>query len=88
MVSLLAWGLSTAANSTPDSNQCRHEGEVSGQPIKLGDDVDRPGGGDAFDAGFLVAWLDRSALDVCLERGLRSAAIVLGQVGLQYRSGV
>ena len=49
--------------------------------------VDRTGGGDAFDAGFLDAWLDRSALDVCLERGLRSAAIILGQVGPQYRSG-
>jgi ribokinase len=29
---------------------------------------------------------DRSALDTCLERGLRSAAIVLGQVGPQHRS--
>jgi sugar/nucleoside kinase (ribokinase family) len=48
--------------------------------------VDRTGGGDAFDAGFLDAWLDRSALDACLERGLRSAAIVLGQIGPQYRS--
>jgi sugar/nucleoside kinase (ribokinase family) len=48
--------------------------------------VDRTGGGDAFDAGFLDAWLDRSALDTCLERGLRSAAILLGQVGPQHRS--
>jgi sugar/nucleoside kinase (ribokinase family) len=48
--------------------------------------VDRTGGGDAFDAGFLDAWLERSALNTCLERGLRSAAIVLGQTGPQYRS--
>jgi sugar/nucleoside kinase (ribokinase family) len=38
--------------------------------------VDRTGGGDAFDAGFLDAWVDRSALDACLDRGLRSAALV------------
>jgi sugar/nucleoside kinase (ribokinase family) len=50
------------------------------------DVVDRTGGGDAFDAGFLNAWLDRSALDACLERGLRSAAIVLGQTGPQASS--
>ena len=48
--------------------------------------VDRTGGGDAFDAGFLDAWLGRCALDACLQRGLRSAAIVLGQTGSQYRS--
>jgi sugar/nucleoside kinase (ribokinase family) len=48
--------------------------------------VDRTGGGDAFDAGFLDAWLDRSALDACLERGLRSAALVLGQIGPQCRN--
>jgi len=40
--------------------------------------VDRIGGGDAFDAGFLDAWLGRRALNACLERGLRSAAIILG----------
>jgi ribokinase len=50
------------------------------------DIVDRTGGGDAFDAGFLDAWLDRCALDTCLERGLQSAAIVLGQPGPQYRN--
>jgi ribokinase len=48
--------------------------------------VDRTGGGDAFDAGFLDAWLDRRDVDACLERGLRSAAIILGQVGAQYQT--
>jgi ribokinase len=48
--------------------------------------VDRTGGGDAFDAGFLDAWLDHCVLDECLERGLQSAAIVLGEIGPQYRS--
>jgi len=50
------------------------------------DIVDRTGGGDAFDAGFLDAWLSRCALNTCLEHGLQSAAIVLGQPGPQYRS--
>jgi sugar/nucleoside kinase (ribokinase family) len=45
------------------------------------DIVDRTGGGDAFDAGFLDAWLSQSALNTCLEQGLRSAAIILGQPG-------
>jgi sugar/nucleoside kinase (ribokinase family) len=48
--------------------------------------VDRTGGGDAFDAGFLDAWLDQCALEACLKHGLRSAALVLGQTGPQYRS--
>jgi sugar/nucleoside kinase (ribokinase family) len=34
--------------------------------------VNRTGGGDAFDAGFLDAWLSRCALNACLERGLSS----------------
>jgi sugar/nucleoside kinase (ribokinase family) len=41
--------------------------------------VDRTGDGDAFDAGFLDAWLGRWALNACLKRGLRSAAINLGR---------
>jgi hypothetical protein len=40
MVSSLAWGLSTATNSTPESKG-RNEGEISREPIKLGDD--KPG---------------------------------------------
>jgi sugar/nucleoside kinase (ribokinase family) len=48
--------------------------------------VDRTGGGDAFDAGFLDAWIDRCAPDACLERGLQSAAIVLAQTWPRYRS--
>jgi sugar/nucleoside kinase (ribokinase family) len=50
--------------------------------------VDRTGGGDAFDAGFLSAWLDRRPLDVCLKCGLESAAIIIGQLGPQRRSNL
>jgi sugar/nucleoside kinase (ribokinase family) len=52
----------------------------------LVDTVDRAGGGDAFDAGFLDAWLGRCPLNTCLERGLQSAAIILGRPGPRYRS--
>jgi len=48
--------------------------------------VDRTGGGDAFDAGFLDAWLSRRPLDACLDGGLQSAAVILGQLGPRYRS--
>ena len=48
--------------------------------------VDRTGGGDAFDAGFLSAWLDRHPVDDCLRCGLESAAIIIGQLGPQRRS--
>ena len=48
--------------------------------------VDRTGGGDAFDAGFLDAWLNQCSLDACLTQGLRSAALVLGQPGPRYRN--
>lgn len=50
--------------------------------------VDRTGGGDAFDAGFLSAWLDRRPVDVCLKRGLESAAVIIGQLGPQRRSNL
>lgn len=50
--------------------------------------VDRTGGGDAFDAGFLSAWLDRRPLDVCLKCGLESAAVIIGQLGPQRRSDI
>jgi sugar/nucleoside kinase (ribokinase family) len=48
--------------------------------------VDRTGGGDAFDAGFLSAWLDRCPIDICLKWGLESAAVIIGQLGPQRRS--
>jgi sugar/nucleoside kinase (ribokinase family) len=50
--------------------------------------VDRTGGGDAFDAGFLSAWLDRRPLDECLKCGLESAAAVIGQLGPQRRGNL
>jgi sugar/nucleoside kinase (ribokinase family) len=50
--------------------------------------VDRTGGGDAFDAGFLSAWLDRRPLNECLKCGLESAAAIIGQVGPQRRTNL
>jgi hypothetical protein len=36
MVSLLAWGLSTATNSTPESISVCNESEIARQPVELG----------------------------------------------------
>lgn len=43
--------------------------------------VDRTGGGDAFDAGFLLRWLGGASCDVCLDAGLALAAQVLQRRG-------
>ena len=45
------------------------------------DVIDSTGAGDAFTAGFLPAWVDRSGLQVALERGNRSASRVVSRVG-------
>jgi sugar/nucleoside kinase (ribokinase family) len=43
--------------------------------------VDRTGGGDAFDAGFLASWLKHGELAAAVSGGLESARQVLGQIG-------
>lgn len=43
--------------------------------------VDRTGGGDAFDAGFIAAWLARHELAPAISSGLACARSALSQVG-------
>jgi sugar/nucleoside kinase (ribokinase family) len=43
--------------------------------------VDRTGGGDAFDAGFLSAWAEARSFEACLRRGLHLAAHVIAHAG-------
>ncbi|MEO3750622.1 carbohydrate kinase family protein [Streptomyces sp. B6B3] len=43
--------------------------------------VDRTGGGDAFDAGVLAAWLSGEAPVTCMSRGLDAALRVIMKVG-------
>jgi ribokinase len=50
-------------------------------PVVAVEVVDRTGGGDAFDAGFLHAWAAGSAPATCLEVGLATSTRVLRKVG-------
>lgn len=43
--------------------------------------VDSTGAGDAFNAGFLSAWLDGMNSDVCLDAGNRAGAIAVARIG-------
>ncbi|MEU6388209.1 carbohydrate kinase family protein [Streptomyces sp. NPDC046939] len=43
--------------------------------------VDRTGGGDAFDAGVIAAWLSGAAPVACLRRGLDAASHVIMKIG-------
>lgn len=43
--------------------------------------VDRTGGGDAFDAGYLLRWLDGAPPEACLDAGLALAAEVVQRQG-------
>lgn len=45
--------------------------------------VERTGAGDAFNAGYLAAWLKGLGERECLVHGNRSAAVVLGKIGAQ-----
>ncbi|MEP1931320.1 MAG: PfkB family carbohydrate kinase [Roseibium sp.] len=50
-------------------------------PAAAVDVVDATGAGDAFNSGFLAAWLDGATLMMCLESGNRSGASAVQSVG-------
>ncbi|MIL09142.1 ribokinase [Salmonella enterica subsp. enterica] len=57
-----------------------HE-ETARRPARAVRAVDTTGAGDAFNAGFLHAWLEGSGLDACLDAGMTQGAIAVQTVG-------
>jgi ribokinase len=57
------------------------EGVLAFDVDPIADVVDRTGGGDAFDAGFLAGWLKHRELAAAVSGGLESARQALGQIG-------
>lgn len=58
---------------------------ADGQPVEARAEpctvVDSTGAGDAFDAGFIDAWLRGEPLEQCLARGTQCGAIAVGRAG-------
>ncbi|MGO4632494.1 carbohydrate kinase family protein [Streptomyces sp. 2RAF24] len=59
------------------------DGRVVTEPTVAVRPVDRTGGGDAFDAGFLAGWLGGETRASCLRRGLDAALHVITKIGAQ-----
>ncbi len=64
---------------------CVKDGRVLMQPaMDVKDIVDNTGAGDAFNAGFMDAFLDDRPLAQCLEQGVRIAALSLSGYGRHW----
>ncbi|MFD3656395.1 carbohydrate kinase family protein [Streptomyces sp. NPDC058620] len=56
-------------------------GEVFHEPTEAVEPVDRTGGGDAFNAGVIAAWLHGEPPTACMRRGLDAALHVISRIG-------
>lgn len=65
-----------------------HQGTQCSVPANRVDVVDTTGAGDAFNAGFLSAWLVGKLLQDCLEAGNLLGATAIAQVGGFHNSGM
>jgi ribokinase len=72
----------------PQAILCATAGQVARFPVDpLEEVVDRTGGGDAFDAGFIAGWLPARELEPAVASGLETSRLVLQQVGGARRPG-
>lgn len=65
----------------PRGARTEGEGDVHHCPALAVDVIDTTGAGDAFNGGFLVAWLSGAPLPDALSAGVRCGAAIVGQVG-------
>lgn len=61
--------------------QAHDQNGVTTAPVKKTNCVDTTGAGDAFNAGFIHAWLDNQCVQVCLASGNRQGQIAVQQLG-------
>ncbi len=71
----------TVIKKGPDGAEAKtRDGTVSSAALTV-DAIDSTGAGDAFNAGFLAAWLNGADLRACLETGNRTGAVAVAHVG-------
>lgn len=78
---LTAYARCVVVKDGPNGAEALCDGRRLHFPAQAVEVVDTIGAGDAFNAGFLHAWLEGRDLSVCLAEGVRVASCAVGRVG-------